>query len=257
MLLIPCFCLLLCAAAAPHLSQAMCLKLKAKLSQKTVAELQTPQMQWTFWELTAWACGAAYLAKHDYDITTSRIISTAMIHCCLLLQLFRTHDIGPGEVSACMFLTGTVLQALASLHPSEQDLAHPLFADAQQDQLKTTIAAILLKVLEHKKTLPTSGVGAGSLSLLHGVVHLMRALPDDMQDFYQDACTTLVSWPAKPHEVMNSLFHALSGYRAARDVSPVRPPAAGRGRGGRRGRGARRGRGRRRAASDSDSDYSS
>ena len=121
-----------------------------------------------------------------------------------------------------MFLTGTVLQALASLAPPDQDDAHPLYTAAQQDQFKVTVSSLLMKLVQHKKTLPSSGVGAGSLSLLHGGVNFMRALPDDQQDFFQDACRTLVSWPTVPHEVINSLYHALSGQRAERDVSPVR-----------------------------------
>ena len=100
---------------------------------------------------------------------------------------------------------------------------------AQQDQFKVTVSSLLMKLVQHKKTLPSSGVGAGSLSLLHGEVNFMRALPDDQQDFFQDACRTLLSWPMVPHEVINSLYHALSGQR---DVSPVRrqTPARGRGR---------------------------
>ena len=245
--------LLFSAVAA---AQALVLKLKTTSAQKTVAELEVPQVQWTIWELTAWSCGAAYLASTDYDITTSRNISNALIHCSLMLQLFRTHDIGPGEISGCMFLTGTVLQALASLAPPDQDDAHPLYTAAQQDQFKVTVSSLLMKLVQHKKTLPSSGVGAGSLSLLHeSVVNLMRALPDDQQDFFQDACRTLVSWPTVPHEVINSLYHALSGQRAERDVSPVRrqPPARGRGR-----RARRVGRDRRSvpSESESDSDYS-
>ena len=38
-----------------------------------------------------------------------------------------------------------------------------------------------VSVVHYKKT---SGVGVGSLSLLHGVVNFMRALPDDKQDFF-------------------------------------------------------------------------
>ena len=132
--------------------------------------------------------GAPYLASTDYDITTSRNISNALIHCSFMLQLFRTHDIGPGEISGCMFLTGTVLQALASLAPPDQDDADPLYTAAQQDQFQGR----RWFSSHQKKTLPQV---AWVLDPCHCfMVWSTSCVPDDQQDFFKDQRMPAEHW---------------------------------------------------------------